>query len=406
MDINIIYLAIVAGAAILIAANTVWKLLAEPDRLTNENLTDEDRAFVWRTTLFLVFPLVNLLALRSTIILTNMLGGFVEQWSYALLWYQAVPQGLPKELIIPAVFAGACTATILALLMIPALFFRPHPFLACLIGYSSVFILGLNLIVNPLLGLLGIGGSAWDIAMAQGDRHQLLLLYCFHAVMAMIYLAVVCNNRVRFWFCTLSRPAASIALREALAVLHDAPESAQLRCRIGLLYDRAGLKGQTTKQLKVSRKRYPNSIYTCFLEALVAYRQRNYKNARELFLRLHDYSDFDPVLKAALLAAAGCASFAAGEIIAALNLSERALEFDNACIVARMIKVDVFLRQGNREQAGQEILTAMQLGLALNIDDKVPLDTERAYRALIMFEERRQKGSWVPASMQAKSDRG
>jgi hypothetical protein len=125
-----------------------------------------------------------------------------------------------------------------------------------------------------------------------------------------------------------------------------------------------------------------------FLESLLAYRKREYKAARELFLYTSDRRGVDGVLKASLLAAAGCAAFAADDLIGALNLCERALEFDNASLIARMVKVDVFLRQGKRDQAGDEILSAMRLGLTLELENKVPLDVERSFSAIVQLDER------------------
>jgi hypothetical protein len=53
-----------------------------------------------------------------------------------------------------------------------------------------------------------------------------------------------------------------------------------------------------------------------------------------------------------------------------------------------MVKVDVFLRQGKREQAGDEILSAMRLGLTLELENKVPLDVERCFNAIVQLDER------------------
>src|SRR5262249_32985857 len=102
-----------------------------------------------------------------------------------------------------------------------------------------------------------------------------------------------------------------------------------------------------------------------------------------------DFPGVDGELKASLLAAGSCSAFGAGDLIGALNLCERALEFDDACLVARMVKVDVFLRQGKKEQAGEEILNAMHLGLTLDLENKVPLDTDLAYQNIVAMEEAR-----------------
>jgi tetratricopeptide (TPR) repeat protein len=388
MDINAVYLWTVASVTALVAANTIWKLWTERNRLFKDDLTEEDRALAWRVVFFLIFPLVTLLDLRATVVACNLLGGYVKAWHFGLLWYQVIPGGIPDNLLIPVLFAGPLASTILALLLIPPLFFRPHPFLACILGYASVFIFSVNLIVNPILAVAGLGGNDFEQALTTGNSQQLLVVGAFYSLLALIFFACVRAGRVRLWFSELTRPSASRDLKEALFSLHGSPEDAKLSCRIGMLYDKAGLRRQAKSQLKKAKATYPHSLYTMFLASLIAYRQRDYKNARKLFLTTSDVQGVDGELKASLLAAAGCAAFAASDVIGALNLSERALEFDDACLIARMVKVDVFLQQGKREQAGEEILHAMRLGLNLELEDKVPLDTERAFSALALLEER------------------
>ena len=43
-----------------------------------------------------------------------------------------------------------------------------------------------------------------------------------------------------------------------------------------------------------------------------------------------------------------------------------------------MVKVDVYLAQGKKEQAAQEIFVAMHLGLEFDLKDKIPIDSEKA----------------------------
>jgi hypothetical protein len=130
------------------------------------------------------------------------------------------------------------------------------------------------------------------------------------------------------------------------------------------------------------------SPYTHFLDALVAYSKRDYKVAKKAFVYTCDFPGVDGELKASLLAAAACATFADNDITGALNLCERALEFDDACLVARMVKVDVFMHQGKKDQAGDEILYAMHLGLSMELEGKIPLDIHRAYDQLAAMAER------------------
>lgn len=388
---NDVYLWSVASVTTLVALNTVFRLWTERDRLSKEDLSDEDRAFVWRIVLFIIFPLLTLCELRATTVVCEMFGGFIKSWTYGLLWYQAVPAGLSSaKLIIPVLFAGEIVTTLLALCLIPALLFRPHPFLATLIGYTAAFILGLNFIADPILSFAGLGGLRWQLALMQGPPEQIVPLVAVHAVLALLFIAFIRNSHVRFWFSDLTRPNTSEELKEALAHLNSSPETAQMMCKVGLLYDRAGMRRQAKRQLRNIKDRFPDQVlFANFLQSLVSYRRRDYKKARHSFVHTSDFPGVDGELKASLLAAGACAAFADNDIIGALNLCERALEFDDACLVARMVKVDVFLRQGKKEQAGDEILTAMHMGLTMDLENKVPLDADKAFESLVCIEERR-----------------
>ncbi|HEY9786962.1 MAG TPA: hypothetical protein V6D17_16340 [Candidatus Obscuribacterales bacterium] len=386
---NQVYLWCVALLTAVIAVNTVFRLWSERYRLAKEDLNDEDRAFAWRIVVFLIFPLFIFLDLRATTVCCEFLGGYIKDVNYGLLWYESVPAGLPSaKFIIPVLFSGACVESVLAILLLPALLFRPHPFLATVIGYTSAFILGLNLIGDPLLSLVGLGGARWQLAFSIGSTDQRLTLLMVHFLLALLYLSVIRNSRVRLWFSQLTRPDASEELRRALSTWHASPGSARLACRVGLLYDRAGLRWQARKLLRKLKAEYRHPLYANFLEAVLAYRRREYKKARRAFIMTSDFPSVDGELKATLLAAAACSAFAEGDLTQALNLAERALEFDDTCLVARMVKVDVFLRQGKKEQAGEEILFAMQMGLTLDLENQIPLDTERAYECLLNVEER------------------
>jgi hypothetical protein len=317
-------------------------------------LSDEDRALVWQTVFFIVFPLVNLIDLRATMVACNLLGGYVHSWTYGFLWYQVVPEGLAPSLVIPVLFAGPIASVLLALLLLPPLAFRPHPFLACLLGYSSLFILVMHLILHPVLALAGFGSGVWEQVAAVASSGLLYELFLLHAALALSLILIGRNPVLRMWFSELTRPAANRELREALMTLHGHDdESAKTICQIGLLYDQAGLRRNAFKLLKTGKAKHPDSLYMNFLESLLAYRKREYKAARELFLYTSDRRGFD-----------------------------------NASLIARMVKVDVFLRQGKRDQAGDEILSAMRLGLTLELENKVPLDVERSFSAIVQLDER------------------
>jgi tetratricopeptide (TPR) repeat protein len=204
----------------------------------------------------------------------------------------------------------------------------------------------------------------------------------FYAVSALAFLSIAVSERTRLWFADLSRPLVSEELRDVLSQWRTEPANPHLCARLAVLYERAGLRRKANRILQQLRTTHPRTIYLSFVEAVLSYRQRKYKFARTQFLQAADLSGTDPQLRGSLLAAAGCAAFAQGDMEGALNLSERALEFDDASLVARMVKVDVFLRTGKKEQAGEEIIAAIRRGLDLDLESKVPLDTDRALQRM------------------------
>jgi tetratricopeptide (TPR) repeat protein len=386
---NQICLWCIAAFTGVVSLNTLWRLYAERARFLKEDLNDSDSAFAWRIVIFVIFPLLNLIDLRTTAVCCQLFGGYVKQWNYGLLWYQSILGGLPApEYLIPVLFAGTIATTVLTVLLLPALFFRPHPFVAMLIGYTAVFVPALNFLVDPLFSLAGMGSSRWQQAVAYGQPAQLLPLYAVHFVFALLYIYILRSQWVRLWFSGLTRPTASEKLKRLLAA-NESLDNPKTACHLALLYEHAGLRRQAMHHLQLMKKECPDSLYTAFAEAYVYYRKRDYKRARRSFLFASDYPTVDGDLKAALLAASACSAFAEGDIIGALNLSERALEFDHYSLVARMVKVDVFLRQGKREQAGGELLLAMRMGLTEELEDKIPLDVERIFRSISLTEERR-----------------
>jgi len=386
-DPNNLSLWCISGVSLLVALDTTVRLWTERHRMMKDDLNDEDRALIWRIVLFLVFPALILLELRSTVVMTDMMGGHIGEWIYGLMWYEATPTGLNAQQLITALFAGEAAQGVFALFLLVALMLRPHPFLATLIGYSLSFILGLNLVVEPLLAFTGLAGNKWEIALSQTTFEQQIPLIAVHAALALVFFMTVRNSRVRLWFSDLTRPDASDRLKAALSDYSTNPECARLTCRLGLMYDRAGLRRQAKRQLKSLKRNYRESIYTAFLDALMSYKRRNYELARKQFIYASDFPEIDGELKASLLAAAACAAFASGDTVAALNLSERSLEFDDASMVARMVKVDAFLKLGRKEQAAEEILVAMHSGMPLDLENKVPLDMDRAFESIVLIEE-------------------
>lgn len=390
---NTVYLWCVSGIAILVALNTVIRLISERYRFPKDDLSDDDRGLIWRAVVFLVYPCLVLLELRATIVGTELLSGSVDNWTYGFLWYEVVPSSIARNLLIPALFSGELAILLLTILIVPVLFFRPHPFMSTLIGYSATFVMSVNLIIEPLLSFTGLGGNKWTLALESGATEQILPLVLGHLVLAGAFILIVRNSHIRMWFSELSRPEASDMLKQAIDEYRSFnnqnanDETARITCRLGLLYDRAGLKRQSKKQLKLLERQWADSIYTAFLKAMVAYRHCRFEDARAYFVVASDYPGVGEALKASLLAAAGCAAFAHGDAVGALNLAERALEFDDDSLVARMVKVDAYLKIGRKEQAADEILIAIHSGLTLDLENKVPLDLEKTFNAIASIDE-------------------
>jgi hypothetical protein len=168
----------------------------------------------------------------------------------------------------------------------------------------------------------------------------------------------------------------------------DQDLTANLCLELGLLYVRAGLTRQGERVLKQMKTIHPSSICTSFLRAMLAFQERKYKIARQAFVFTSDFRHVDGELKASLLAAAACSAYAQGDTEGSLDLCERALEFEDACLTARLVKVDAFLAKGKKEQAAQEIMVAMHLGLDFDLKDKVPVDVEQVFSLLTAVEEK------------------
>src|SRR6516165_10605421 len=130
----------IAAVTGIVSLSTIWRVYTERTRFFKEDLNDSDSAFAWRLVIFVIFPLLTLVDLRTTAVCCELFGGYIKHWTYGLLWYQAIPAGLPSgDYLIPVLFAGTIATTVLTVLLLPALFFRPHPFVAMLIGYTAVF---------------------------------------------------------------------------------------------------------------------------------------------------------------------------------------------------------------------------------------------------------------------------
>ncbi|CAN5178435.1 hypothetical protein BH11CYA1_BH11CYA1_15780 [soil metagenome] len=357
--------------ALMLAADTSIRLWTERHRLTKETLNDDDRAFAWRLVLFLVLPFLILIDWRaSDIPALQTLNGY----------------------------AGEVLQILFALVLIPALVMRPHPFLATFLGYTIAFTLGLNFILHPALALSGIATAGHsgpalshnfsttagaNLTLKNSEQGNLLAYIITHAALAVAYVACLSNSYLRMWFSDLSRPHSSKELKERMSLWQEQKNDANSTLHLGLLYTKAGLGRQSRRMLKHLQHNFPNSMQTCFLKALLSFRQRQYAASKLGFVQASEYQGVDGELRASLLAAAACAAFAAGETVNSLNLCDRALEFEDACLTARMVRVDAYLAQGKKEQAAQEIMVAMHLGLDFDLKDNVPLDIEKAYGEIV-----------------------
>lgn len=380
-----------AGIAVIVSLDTIIRLWTERHRLVKDELNDEDRSFVWRLVVFVVLPMLTLIDLRATDIAASMAGGYLADAAYGFIWYHGTLHGLAGASLstVALVYAAGDFAQILfALLLIPALFFRPHPFFATFLGYTIAFTLGLNLVIDPILSMAGLGLPRWAeiLKVGMADPHAAYLPIAIQCGLTGLYLFFITSTAVRLWFSDLTRPQISQELHQCLerfeAGLKDKELTDNLCLEVGLLYARAGLTRQAAKILKQMQSLYPASICTSFLKAMVAFQERKYRDARLAFVATSNWGGVDGELKASLLAAAACCAYAQEDIEGSLDLCERALEFEDACLTARMVKVDAYLAKGKKEQAAQEIMVAMHLGLDFDLKDKVPVDADRVFELM------------------------
>lgn len=396
-----VYLWTVSAIAAFLALSTLFRLAIKPSRIFSEELGDYDRAMVWQIVIFIVFPALNLLSLKATFAAIDYFGGYVQNWSFGMLWADCTPQGISNPDALACVYlAGPCLQLLFALALAPALLFRPHPFVVCLISYTICFIFALNLLLDPTMCALGLGGISWQVAyrfLSEPARNYLL---AFNLSSALAFIAIFRSNSIRSFFAQLTRPVAFSALEIAKAQAQAFPHSAQLACRLALAYEQTGLLSQSYKQLKVMSKKFPETLWLPFLRGYLAYKKANYKLALASFSEASEMPIAQGKLRSYFLAAQACSAFAQGKKLDALNLAERALEFDDHAFVARMVKVDVFLADGKKDQAANEVLQFLSKGfgtrdfLSKDIDGqaselkgKIPLDVEKTIDEIARAED-------------------
>ncbi len=376
-------LGFITAIAAFVSLDSLRRLYIERHRFGKEDLNDYDQSFAWRIVIFLVYPLLNLLALWVSITACQWFGGYVKSLSYGLLWYQVIPGELSSRTdLIPVLFSGEIAQVLLVLFTLPALFFRPHPFLAMLLTYSCAFVLGVNFIADPLLSTFGFGSAHWQMAIAYAGRQELMVLAIIHFVLAALYLFVLNNQTIQMLFAHLIRPLAVEKLQKALTEHKAESKNESSLASVSnliMLYETAGFRRQADKELQNIKKSYGQDLNINFVEAYLSYRRHKYQQACTLFVSAADAcSPGSNELKSMLLAAAACCAHASRQYEAALNLVERALEFDHHCSLARMIKMDVLLRQGKDHKAAEELKTAMWTGFSHNLEQSIPIDWQRA----------------------------
>jgi tetratricopeptide (TPR) repeat protein len=380
-----LYLSIIGAVVILVTISTLYNIWTNRERLKQEDLNDEDRAFIFRLTLFVIYPLIQYASLKTTTTICGYLGGHVQSSFYSLLWYSLNIVDLNTESILISFLAGFLVQIFIALIILPALIFRPHPYLATLIGYSSVFILFACLIIEPTIAFLGLPSSLWHLtALLPNDT--CITIFISTSIAAILFLLTIRSEKLRLIFAGLSRPQIALKLKQTLDILQDSPNNLKLISTLAILYSQAGLPDKAQAQLNKLRSISSESLHCRFLFAYLSYFKRNFKDAQKSFIALSDHIHSDAILKAIFLSAAALSAVADKDLEGALNASDRALEFDDSSVIARIVKVDVFMQRGKKKAAQEEILLALGKGLDMDLENKIPLDFEQVL-ALVEKQE-------------------
>lgn len=409
MDPNLIFAYLTSAVAIFVLGDCLIKLYTERHRLIKEELNNDDLIYATKLAFFIALPLVAFIDLRTTEIFASYLGAQVTGVTYGFIWFNAdlsdIFASIKEPYLLPVLFAGSLTQIALALVLLPTLLFRPHPLLSAVVAYLAVFLLGYNLLADPFLGLIGQGVPRFAY-LAHRLMHSpdaiSIYIASFYAISALIYVATLKSNRVRLWFSGLTKPALAqklkIILKDARAQADGANHDLRL-INMGLLYLRAGMNSRVRGILKEMKTDPDLALEYGLLDGLMAFNKQRYSKARKCFDAAQALA-VGTALKSRLLAAAACSAYAAGDTKAAFELADRSIEFDDTCIVARMVKVDVYLSRQNKEACAQEIMVAMHMGLELDLKDKVPISIDEA---LALIDQDRQASlSPEPAEIREK----
>jgi tetratricopeptide (TPR) repeat protein len=219
--------------------------------------------------------------------------------------------------------------------------------------------------------------------------------------LSIVFITLLSSQTIQRVFAELIRPIAMDRLKKALAdnLANNSKDNLVACCNLIILYEAAGLSKQASKNLKEIKAKHGQTLLVRFVEAYLSYRKRNYKRSLRLFLALAD-SDF-PLgneLKSMFLAAAACSAHAGRDFATTLNLVDRALEFDYNCAIARMIKIDIYLKQGKEEKAANEFQTSLLVGLDQSIDQQLPIDWQKALSLICHVDTCNEQNSDIPKS--------
>lgn len=380
-----------------LAVTTVYKVFGNRHALCSESLSQECRRLLWRVVFFLIFPLSNLLKAYATQSIVRAMGGETKFSCWGLYYYLIDiegAQGWSTGQSLFALLSGEIVLFAFLLALLPVFLLRPNPWFSTLMGYGVAFLFAYSLICIPVLSALGVTFGPWsELASSMHLKSKTAILLGLNASMLFLLLVIANTKAVRSWFSQLSRPLANQRLQEAVASIESSKVSANSPdniCRLAHLYHLAGLTKESQAHLKRLNTEHGTSLYTAFLNATLAYHLKKFDYARKEFLNIANSPDLasENKLKADLLAAASCASFAQGKARSAFRLCLKALQEDRTCLLAQLIKVDTLLATGKFSRLEMENNTLLyEVDPQKALDEIVPLDFNKTIDAIARIEK-------------------
>lgn len=380
-----------------LAVSTLWKVVGSRQSLCSESLSQDNRRLLWRVVFFLIFPLSNALKAFATQSVVRAMGGEASFSNWGLYYYLIDIQDAQNWSTGQSLFAllsGEIVLFAFLLALLPVFLLRPNPWFSTLLGYATVFLFAYSLICIPVLSALGVTFGPWsEIASTMHLKSKTAILLGLNASMLFLVLATANLKAVRSWFSKLSRPVANERLQEVVSSIESSEISADSPnsiCRLAHLYHLAGLTKESQEHLKKLNTKYGTSLYTAFLNATLAYHLKKFDYARKEFLNIANSPDLvsENKLKADLLAAASCASFAQGKARSAFRLCLKALQEDRTCLLAQLIKVDTLLATGKFSRLEMENHTLLyEVDPQKALDEIVPLDFNKTIDAIARIEK-------------------